>query len=137
MRKGLKQKPVADGDWFLCSVVGPPGFEPGKSPAPHAGVLPLHYSPVEIYFFIESFNAVGADLDSLSVNARPLEVHVAFGFYGWIIMAAKQNSRCGHCWFFPALRAFGCHMIVLHNTLKLLSFQGMPGSETSDCLAAI
>lgn len=29
-------------------------------------------------------------------------------------MTAKQNSRCRHYWFFPALRTFGSHRLVIY-----------------------
>jgi len=60
--------------------------------------------------FIEGFYAIGADSRSLAINIGPLEVGVSLGLGGWIIMTAKQNSRCGHYWFFPASRTLGSHM---------------------------
>lgn len=34
-------------------------------------------------------DAVGADLDALAIDAGPLEIRIALGFDGWIIMAAQ------------------------------------------------
>ena len=42
-------------------MVGTPGFEPGKSPEPESGVLPLHYVPqVSLVYFSLFFEVLPA-----------------------------------------------------------------------------
>jgi len=54
--------------------------------------------------FVEGFDAVGADLGALAINASPLEIYKAAGFNRRIIMTAKESSGRGHYRFFAASR---------------------------------
>ena len=49
-------------------------------------------------------DAIGADFYALAADAGPLEVGIALGTDGWIIMTAQENARGGHYRFFTALR---------------------------------
>ena len=68
-------------------------------------------------------DAVGADFDALAVNAGPLEVWVALGLHGRIIMTAQKDACSRHRWFFTAHRASSHNDCYI--TLKLLVLQGM------------
>lgn len=79
-------------------MVGLPGVGPGKSPAPHAGVLPLHYSP-ELNL-TQGLNARGANHDSFAGDKSPLEIGVfAVAVYGIIIAAQEFAFVCHHRFF--------------------------------------
>ena len=70
-------------------------------------------------FFGLGLDAVGADFEAIASHAGPLEVGVALGFNGGIIMTAQKDARGGHRWFLTTLRASShsdCYI-----TLKLLS----------------
>ena len=71
--------------------------------------------------FSLSLDAVDADFYAFATDTGPLEIHIALGTNGGIIMTAEKNARSGHSRFFTALRASG-HS-VLHITSKLLFLQ--------------
>ena len=121
-------------------IVGPSGIEPDLHP-PHGRVLPVYYGPdctILPYTkdrrlggpgcFVESLDAIGADLDPLTVYFCPLEVWIPAGFVGRIVVTAQKHTGGDHDGLLSAIGTSGCHMIGglklgLHTRPKLLGFQ--------------
>jgi len=62
---------------------------------------------------MKSFNAIRTDLNSLVIYFSPLEVGVASGLRGWIIMTAQKYALSDHYRTLTALFTFGGHIINL------------------------
>ena len=113
--------------WFLS--VGPWRIEL-QLHDPQPRVLPLYDGPNlrrRDGSFGDGLDAVGADFDSPPAGgcrriwySGPLEIGIAFGFNGWIIMAAEKNSRGGHHWFFTADRTT-CHWLSYYIKIAMLA----------------
>jgi hypothetical protein len=53
------------------------------------------------------FDAVGANLNTLTLNLCPLKINEAARFYSWVIVTAQKHARGGHGRFFAAERTAG------------------------------
>lgn len=78
----------------------------------------LCYFPTEAFPFtglfclMEGFYAVGAHLNSFSIDFCPLEVGIALGFRSRIIVTSQKNAGCYHSGSLAAIFAFCCHDLL-------------------------
>lgn len=62
---------------------------------------------------VGSLDAVGADFDPAAVNLGPLQVGVAAGLYGWVVVTAQKPASSRHNGAFAAVWTLGGHRIYI------------------------